>query len=235
MHQDLNLIMKDNSWAHFEFQSTDKGIKDLKRFRSYEALTSQQYDVDVHTYVLYSGTIKNPTTEFTSGFKPYRVHPIIMKGHRAEEVFENITQKLEHSVPLTKEDLVPLALCPLMSGNIPQKERISKALQLVHASEDIFSDANKLEAVIYTMVSKFLDENELNQIKEEIRMTELGTLIYNDGKAEGISQGIEQASTDNARNFFLNGASFDLVCNSIKDLSKETLQEIYDTVVAEKL
>jgi len=69
-------------------------------------------------------------------------------------------------------------------------------------------------------------------------MTELGTLIYNDGKAEGItlgiSQGIVQASSENARNFFLNGATFDLVCNSIKDLSKETLQRIYDEVMAEK-
>ena len=234
LHQDLNLIMKDNSWAHFEFQSTNKGITDLKRFRTYEALTSEQYDVDVRTYVLYSGNIKNPVTEFTSGFNTYRVHPIIMKGRRAEEVFENITQKLENSIPLTKEDLVPLALCPLMGGDIPQKERISKALQLVRNSEDTFSDAGKLEAVIYTMASKFLDEKELNQIKEEIKMTALGTLIYNDGKAEGISQGIKQASSENARNFFLNGVSFDTVCNSIKDLSRETLQKIYDEVMSEQ-
>jgi len=157
-----------------------------------------------------------------------------MKGRRAEEVFENITQKLENSVPLTKEDLVPLALCPLMGGDIPQKERISKALQLVRNSEDTFSDAGKLEAVIYTMASKFLDEKELNQIKEEIKMTALGTLIYNDGKAEGISQGIKQASSENARNFFLNGVSFDTVCNSIKDLSRETLQKIYDEVMSEQ-
>ena len=115
---------------------------------------------------------------------------------------------------------------PLWGGDIPQKERISKALQLVHNSEDTFSDAGKLEAVIYTMASKFLDEKELNQIKEEIKMTKLGTLIYNDG--------IEKASRDNAHNLFTNGATFDLVCNSIKDLSKETLQKIYDEVMAEK-
>ena len=40
--QDFNLIMEDTSWKHFEFQSTDNGIEDLKRFRVYEAVTSYQ-------------------------------------------------------------------------------------------------------------------------------------------------------------------------------------------------
>ena len=226
MYQDLNLIMKDNSWAHFEFQSTDKGIKDLKRFRSYEALTSQQYDVDIRTYVLYSGNIKNPVTEFTSGFNTYRVQPIIMKGHRAEEVFENISYKLENSIHLTKEDLIPLTLCPLMGGDIPQKERIRKALHIVHESENSIPECDKLEAVIYAMASKFLNPKEFNQIKEEVKMTELGMFIYNDGKND--------ASMENARNLFMNGGSFELVCNSIKNLSTDVLQKIYDEVLAEK-
>lgn len=31
---------EDGSWKHFEFQSTDGGIPDLKRFRVYEAIAS---------------------------------------------------------------------------------------------------------------------------------------------------------------------------------------------------
>ena len=41
-YQDFNLEMEDGSWAHFEFQSTNEGLKGLKRFRSYEALASYQ-------------------------------------------------------------------------------------------------------------------------------------------------------------------------------------------------
>lgn len=66
----------------------------------------------------------------------------------------------------------------------------------------------------------------MKTIKEEIKMSPLGTMIYNDG----ITQGISQEATENARNFFLNGASFELVRNSIKALSEETLREIYDEV-----
>ena len=228
-HQDFNYVMKGGHWIHFEFQSTNnKALEDLKRFRSYEALTSYKHNVDVYTYVLFSGNIKRPRTEFTSGFNTYRVHPIIMKGHRAEEVFDNITYKLDNSIPLTKEDLVPLTLCPLMGGDMPQKERIQKALQIVRQAEHTIPNADKLEAVIYAMASKFLDSADLNQIKEEIKMTELGALIYNDG----ISQGIEQEALENARNLFINGVSFEIVRKSICNITDEALQKIYDEVMA---
>ena len=223
-YEDFNLVMKDGSWIHFEFQSSDKKtIEDLKRFRTYEALTSYQHKVDVRTYVLYSGNIEKPQTKLTTGFNTYHVKPIIMKGHRVEEVFDNINQKLENSVPLTKEDLIPLILCPLMSGDIPQKERIQKAFKIIKQTENSISDAPKIEAVIYAMATKFLDQTDLNEVKEGIKMTELGLLIYNDGIAD--------EAAENAKNFFLNGVSFEIVRKSIKHISDEALQKIYDEVM----
>ena len=67
-------------------------------------------------------------------------------------------------------------------------------------------------------------------------MTELGTMIYNDGKAdgfsEGISQGISQNAVENARNFFINGVSFNVVRDSIKTIGDSELKEIYNEVMA---
>ena len=223
-YQDFNYLMKDGSWIHFEFQSTDKGIPDLKRFRAYEATASYQHNVDIKTYVLYSGTIENPVTEFTSGFNTYRVHPIIMKGKRAEEVFESIAYKQTQAIPITMEDLVPLALCPLMSSSLSQKDRILQAFRIVKQTNYAIPDTDKLEALIYAMASKFLNETERNALKEEIKMTELGLLIYNDGKLD--------AQKENAKNFFINGASFDLVRKSIAEISDETLHEIYNEVMS---
>ena len=228
LYQDFNLVMKDGSWVHFEFQSTDSNaLEDLKRFRTYEAHISHQHKVDVRTYVLFSGNITNPRTEFTSGFNTYRVHPIIMKGHRAEEVFEHIDYKIKNSIPLTREDLVPLTLCPLMGGDMPQKQRIHKAFQIIHQSSDTIPDVDKIEAVIYAMASKFLKGKEFEQLKEEVKMTELGLFIYNDG----VKDGIEKEALDNAKNFFLNGAPYEMVRKSIHTLSDEVLQKIYDEVM----
>ena len=85
------------------FQSTNEGIQGLKRFRTYEALASYQYGVAITTYVLFSGNIRNPITEYSEGINTYRVYPIIMQGRNADELLE-------------------LAMCSLMSGESSQKE-----------------------------------------------------------------------------------------------------------------
>lgn len=45
---------------------------------------------------------------------------------------------------------------------------------------------------------------------------------------------LQQELLDNARNLFLNKVSFEIVRDSIKALSEETLQEIYDEVMTNK-
>ena len=57
-------------------------------------------------------------------------------------------------------------------------------------------------------------------------MTELGLMIYNDGIAD--------EAAENAKNFFLNGATFELVRKSIHHISDEMLQKIYDEVMESK-
>lgn len=76
------------------------------------------------------------------------------------------------------------------------------------------------------MANKYLNEADLNAVKEEIKMSPLGTMIYNDGILEN--------ATENARNFFINGASFEIVRDSIKALSEDELHKIYDEVMASR-
>lgn len=217
LFQDFNLVMADGTWKHFEFQSTDKGVHDLKRFRSYEALTGYQNDVDIYTYVLYSGQIKNPVTEFQSGFNTYRVQPIIMKGTRVEEVFDNINAKLQSNQTLTKEDLVPLTLCTLMGGEMSQKDRVTEALKITRLARDSIVEADKIEAVVYAMAEKFLDSVTLEQLKEAVGMTRLGQMMYNDG--------IEKAKYENAKNLL--GLLSDEVIAEKIGLPLETVQNLH--------
>lgn len=179
--------MEDGTWKHFEFQSTNEGLKGLKRFRVYEALTSYQYDVAVETYVLFSGNIKNPMIEFTEGRNTYRITPIIMQDKNADELLETLEQKQKNNELITKEDLVPLVLCPLMSGKTSQKERINRAYHITKNTPDINKeDKDKLEAMLYAMADKFLDAVDLEKLKEEISMTILGQMIWEDGRTDTL-------------------------------------------------
>ena len=190
LYQDFNLVMEDASWKHFEFQSTNEGVAGLKRFRAYEAVTSYQHRVPVTTYVLYSGKIRKPITEFTEGVNTYRIVPIIMQDRDANELITRLQQNVENGQLIKKEDLVELTLCPLMGGEMSQKDRIKAAFAITREAADVEAeDIRKIEAVIYTMAGKFLDSVSMKEIEEAIRMTELGRMLVEDGRTEGRAEG----------------------------------------------
>lgn len=51
-----------------------------------------------------------------------------------------------------------------------------------------------------------------------------------EGRAEGRAEGRKEEAVENARNFFVNGVDFEVVRASIKTLSDEELQEIFNEV-----
>lgn len=196
LFEDFNLEMEDGTWKHFEFQSTNEGKRGLKRFRVYEALASYQHKVSITTYVLFSGKIKAPMTEFTEGINTYRVCPIIMKHENADEWIGRIQEKMDRGIPLVKKDVVPLALSPLMGGETRMPDRIRAALRTVKQTELDEEETKKLEAVIYAMAEKFLEKADLEEIRKEIRMTRLGQMMVEEGKREGIKEGIKEGKIE---------------------------------------
>ena len=193
LFQDFNFVMEDGTWKHFEFQSTNEGLDGLKRFRAYEALTSYQYKVVVETYVLFSGTIKHPMTEFTEGINTYKITPIIMQDYNADKLLTKIEQKQKEGVTITKEDFISLVLCPLMGGQSSQKERINKAYHIIRRTSEVKKeDTVKIEAMLYAMADKFLDIVDLEKLKEDMIVTRLGQMIWEDGIEKGKEEGIEK-------------------------------------------
>ena len=190
-YQDYNFVMEDGSWKHFEFQSKDEGIEGLKRFRNYEATTSYQHKVSVTTYVLYSGKIKHPVTEFSEGINTYRIHPIIMQNKNADELLKRLEEKVKNGELLTKADLVPLSLTSLMGGESSLKDRVVRSYQIMQASKGVATeDVRKIEAVIYAMADKFLEEMDIEEIQEMMAMTKIGQVLVNRGKIEGKIEGM---------------------------------------------
>ena len=188
--EDFNYLMSDDTIKHFEFQSTNEGKAGLKRFRMYESQLSYQHGKAVTTYVLFSGNIQNPMTEYTEGINTYRIQPIIMKGKDADAVIAELKKKVETKEELTKADLLPLVLCPLMGGAMSQKERISAAYDITRNATGTDAEViRKVEALVYVMADKFLEKAEMEQLKKEIKMTALGKMLYDDGVKDGEKLG----------------------------------------------
>ena len=190
-YQDFNFFMEDGSIKHMEFQSSDVTLDDLKRFRSYEAVTSYQYKAPVTTYVVCSGRIRNPRTEFTEGVNTYRVVPIRLADRNADEFIRTLEDKRQQDIPILRSELVWLTLTPIMGGSMPIKDRIKAAHRITKDYAALPPwETDKLEAVIYAMADKFLESMDMEEIKEDMRMTKLGQMLLNEGMETGRAEGL---------------------------------------------
>ena len=231
MHMDYNFLSEDNVILHFEFQTTNKGIDDLRRFRAYEALLSYKEKKNVETYVIYSGDIKNPKDELKTGFGTFKVKAISLANNNSDDIFNEIQTKLSINEELTKSLAIQLILTPIMGGTLSKKDKILKAVQL--SSE--FNDELKIDiqAMCYAFANKFLDKTDLEQKKEALSMTELGKLIKEEGIKEGIKEGLEKgieegklkANIETAKKMLLEGLSDDVIIR-ITGLDIETLNKM---------
>lgn len=199
-----------------------------------EAVTSYQYKVNITTYVLFSGTIRNPMTEFTEGLNTYRIRPIIMTRFSVDELMRKLQEKIDGGEKLTKEDLVPLTLCPLMGGGMSQKERIKKALEFSRkAEEDIPKrEIEKIESVVYAIAEKFLENVEMNEIREMMKMTRLGQML----RAEGREEGREEERYQNLISKILRKIQKNCTVPEMADMleeDEEIVQKIYDIAISQ--
>lgn len=190
LYMDFTFLTKEGFYIHIEFQTTDKGENDLRRFLAYDAVYSHKTGKNVITYVIYSGGIKSVKTELNMGLFTYRIQPIYLKDRNADEVFEKIRQKQEDGTELTEEDYASLSLTPLMSGNMKIKEKIKEAVILSRKKRGL--TAEKTMAMLYTLADKFLDSKDLDEIKEVISMTRLGQMLLDEGMEKGMKKGMKK-------------------------------------------
>ena len=59
-------------------------------------------------------------------------------------------------------------------------------------------DKEKIEAVMYAMAEKFLDEIDLEEIKEDLKMWKIGKILMNEGRSEGWNEGRNEGRNEGA-------------------------------------
>jgi hypothetical protein len=193
MFQDFNYRKKNGELCHFEFESDNVTIDDLRRFREYDAIMGRVYKVPVTTYVICSASARSIRSELTEGINTYRVKIIRLKDENVDRIYQNLSQKRT----ITKEDVIPVLLSPLMSGSSPAGERIISGLKLIEKikkqpqnSDITDDDITHMQAILYALSVKLLSPKEQEKVKEELSMTALGQMLVEDGINKGIIIGM---------------------------------------------
>ncbi len=192
LHMDYTFLMEDDTYIHVEFQTTDKGKDDLRRFRAYESLLSFQTGKDVVTYVVYSNGIQNVKTILETGINQYNVKAVSMFDKDGDIVIQEVEEKLNNNIEVTKQDLIALTFTPIMSGKLSKLDKIIKSIRLVKKINNEYR--YDIESMLYAFADKFLEGKDLEKVKEEISMTKLGEMLVEDG----IKKGREEQATDTA-------------------------------------
>ena len=113
---------------------------------------------------------------------------IRLKDADADRILEKLAKEKKN---IRREDFFPLLLTPLMGGKSGKEERIRKSIRALRKAEGMFSkeEVQKMEAILYLLAMKFLTKDELERIKEEMKMTILGQMIWDDAMEKGIEKG----------------------------------------------
>ena len=164
LHMDYTFLMENDSYIHFEFQTTNKGKSDLRRFRVYESVLSLQKDKDVTTYVVYSGNIKNAKDTLETGINKYKVKSIFMSDRNGDLIVEELEKKVKNKEHITKQELIALTFTPIMGGKLTKAEKIIKSIRIVKSSENEYK--YDIESMLYAFADKFLRGKDL-QIKRK--------------------------------------------------------------------
>lgn len=212
MIEDFTYIVSDRSWIHLEFESDKVTEKDLRRFRGYEAVTGYTYQVSVTTIVICSAKAVEILSELHEGINTYRVVPVRLKDWDADQLYDQLKQKQQAGESIDRKDVIPVLLAPLMSGNMPEKERFIEGNRLLQTSAEITADEGaKMQAVLYALAVKFLDPKDLEEVKEEFSMTLLGQMLVNDGIERGIEKGRSETLRELAIEMRKNGEPYEKV------------------------
>lgn len=114
----------------------------------------------------------------------YRVDTYYMKNLDGDYLLGIIENKIRNNEHLTDQDILTLALSPLMNGRLSKSERTIKSIDI---ADSISEETEKLKCLtlLYALFEKVGDEKSKSKFKEVIGMTDIGRMLTEEAEARG--------------------------------------------------
>ncbi|PNS00107.1 hypothetical protein X927_03670 [Petrotoga mexicana DSM 14811] len=221
---DFVFELEDNSLLHLEFQTTWKKA-DLLRFAQYDIALYQKERRKINTVVMYSGKYESAENELDMGSIKYKVQQIFMTKYDGIKRYEEIKGKIEKEEELTDKDLMDLVFLPLMRNEKSEEEVTKDVFELAIK----IPDENKREAVIGSLLGfsdSYVRDEYINELKEVIPMTKIGTSLFEEGVEEG-----EKELTIKILNKRFGRRLTEEIKDRIREADKKTIDYIGDNLL----
>ena len=102
-----------------------------------------------------------------------------MANKDGDKIYNDIVEKIKLGKEITQQDIISLSFTPIMGGEISTIDKILKAINIVKDIDNKYR--LDVESILYAFANKFLTGKDLERVKEELRMTELGKSLIQEG------------------------------------------------------
>jgi len=217
---DWVLEADDNSFIHFEFQST-YAPEDLARFMVADAMLFFKERKRIRTIVVYTADIEDTITTMDAGSIQYSVDTFYMSSMDGDRIYEDIQAKIATGEPLDKQDLMSIVFIPMMRNKADKAATFERAIAL---SKEIPARVEQIQiqAMLKLLADKFVkDHAAMQRLKEMINMTAIGEMIRKDA----IEEGARVRDLEIAKNMLKDGVGISVVAK-YTGLSEASIREL---------
>lgn len=190
-------LLQDGAVAIIDYES-DYSQENFVKYLGYVARVVRRYAVQkrlgelkkIRVIVIYTADVEQACQVYDLEGVTVKVENAFLVGLNTEEIYKGLKDKIcEKKQKLNEEELMQLMVLPLtVKGKGPKQEVIVQAVELAKQIEDRTQTVQVLAGLL-TFTDKVIDETYRKRVKEELEMTQIVKMIFDDGLKEGLKEG----------------------------------------------
>lgn len=144
--------------------------------------------------VIYTADVTKDEVEaiYDLGGVRLRVDQAFLLNLDTEQILRELTDAIRIKETLSEEELIELMVLPLtVKGRAEKQPMIEVAVNLAKGLPDRKQSLQALAGIL-TFSDKVIERNYREQIKKEMRMTQIGQMLIEEGLERGLEKGLEK-------------------------------------------
>lgn len=227
-----NFISEDDSYLLVDYESEYNEENKIKYLNYIVRVSKRLYNElekfpNIRMLVIYTADVKKGSTDPVMNLGSIRlvITEAFLSELDHEEIWERISSKVFSNQELASEEVMELIVYPLTFQS--KKDKQDAIADVITLTKQI-AESNRKSFIfkcLLTFTDKVIRDEDAEAIKEALMMTKVEKLIYQDAEAD-VTKRI-------AKNLLGSGSNIDYVVENT-GLKKETVVELYNSIMAEK-
>lgn len=193
LRMDNLFLLEDGSVAIIDYESKFEK-KNFVKYMSYAVRVLKRYAEQrqledlkqLKVLVIYTADVEWAQEVYDLGDLILQIEAAYLIHQDSDAIYEHLNQKIHAGESLTEEELAQLIILPLtVKGNEAKQRYIEKAVNLAKQISD-HDQVMRVVSGILTFTDKVIDLDYAKKVRDELMMTKVERLIYEEAVEKGV-------------------------------------------------